>query len=122
MDYAKFEKTIGLNFKDKELLKQAFVHRSYINENKQSGLAHNERLEFLGDAVLELVITDYLYKKYTDKAEGELTAYRSSLVNADTCSEIATDLKMGDTFCYPRARVKMLVVLDSIYLPMLWRL
>ena len=62
-DFTKFEKKIGISFKDKSLLKQAFVHRSYINENKQSGLSHNERLEFLGDAVLELVITDFLYKK-----------------------------------------------------------
>ena len=93
-DLTKFQKEAKLTFKDVGLLTQAFVHRSYINENKQSGLAHNERLEFLGDAVLELVITDYLYKKYTDKAEGELTAYRSALVNADTCSQIATDLGM----------------------------
>lgn len=96
MDFTEFEKTISLNFNNKELLRQAFVHRSYINENKQSGLSHNERLEFLGDAVLELVITDYLYKKYTEKAEGELTAYRSALVNADTCAGIATDLGMGE--------------------------
>jgi ribonuclease-3 len=96
MDFTKFEKKAGLNFLNEDLLKQAFVHRSYINENKQSGLSHNERLEFLGDAVLELVITDYLYNKYQDKAEGELTAYRSALVNADTCAGIATDLGMGD--------------------------
>ena len=96
IDFTKFQKDAGLTFKDAGLLTQAFVHRSYINENKQSGLTHNERLEFLGDAVLELVITDYLYNKYTDKAEGELTAYRSALVNADTCSQIATDLGMGE--------------------------
>ncbi|KKQ99127.1 MAG: Ribonuclease 3 [Parcubacteria group bacterium GW2011_GWC1_39_12] len=95
-DFEKFQKEAGLSFKDEGLLKQAFVHRSYINENKQSGLTHNERLEFLGDAVLELVITDYLYKKYYDKAEGELTAYRSALVNADTCAGIAIELQMGD--------------------------
>ena len=94
-DLNEFQKSIGINFKDLSLLKQAFIHRSYINENKQSGLSHNERLEFLGDAVLELVITDFLYKKYTDKAEGELTAYRSALVNADTCAGIATKLGMG---------------------------
>ncbi len=94
-DLKEFQSSIGINFKDQNLLTQAFVHRSYINENKQSGLSHNERLEFLGDAVLELVITDFLYKKYTDKAEGELTAYRSALVNADTCAEIATKLNMG---------------------------
>ncbi|KND49869.1 MAG: ribonuclease III [Parcubacteria bacterium C7867-003] len=94
-DIKEFQKSIGISFKDVGLLTQAFVHRSYINENKQSGLSHNERLEFLGDAVLELVITDFLYKKYTDKAEGELTAYRSALVNADTCAGIATKLGMG---------------------------
>ena len=96
MDFTQFEKIIGLNFSNKDVLKQAFVHRSYINENKASGLSHNERLEFLGDAVLELVITDFLYNKYSDKQEGELTAYRSALVNADTCAGIATGLGMGD--------------------------
>lgn len=95
MDFNEFQTKIGLTFKDLSLLTQAFVHRSYINENKQSGLSHNERLEFLGDAVLELVITDFLYRKYTDKAEGDLTAYRSALVNADTCAKIATNLDMG---------------------------
>jgi ribonuclease-3 len=96
MDFGEFEKRIGINFKNKDVLKQAFVHRSYINENKSSGLEHNERLEFLGDAVLELVITDFLYKKYSEKPEGELTAYRSSLVNADTCAEVAQELSMGN--------------------------
>lgn len=96
MDFAEFEKNTKLDFTDKRLLEQAFVHRSYINENKSSGLNHNERLEFLGDAVLELVITDFLYKKYPEKAEGDLTAYRSALVNAQTCSDIATKLSMGD--------------------------
>ena len=96
MDFTEFEKKIGLDFTDKSLLQQAFVHRSYINENKQSGFSHNERLEFLGDAVLELVITDFLYKKYPDKTEGDLTAYRSALVNADTCASIATSIKIGD--------------------------
>ena len=95
-DFKEFQKKTKLKFKDESLLTQAFVHRSYINENKSSGLSHNERLEFLGDAVLELVITDFLYKKYTDKTEGDLTAYRSSLVNADTCASIATSLGMGE--------------------------
>ncbi|MBI4155710.1 MAG: ribonuclease III [Candidatus Zambryskibacteria bacterium] len=96
MDFTEFEKKIEVEFSDKSLLQQAFVHRSYINENKSSGLEHNERLEFLGDAVLELVITDFLYKKYPEKDEGSLTAYRSSLVNADTCAGVATKLGMGD--------------------------
>ncbi len=95
-DLKAFQEKIGINFKDAGLLTQAFVHRSYINENKSSGLSHNERLEFLGDAVLELVITDFLYKEYDKKAEGELTAYRSALVNADTCANIATSLSIND--------------------------
>ncbi len=95
-DFTEFQKRAGVEFQDQNLLTQAFVHRSYINENKNSGLSHNERLEFLGDAVLELVITDFLYQKYPTKTEGDLTAYRSSLVNAVTCSDIATKLGMNE--------------------------
>lgn len=96
MDFGDFEKKIGVDFENKELLKQAFVHRSYINENRNSGLEHNERLEFLGDAVLELVITDYLFRNYKKESEGVMTSYRSALVNADTCSDIATKLSVND--------------------------
>jgi ribonuclease-3 len=92
MDFSKFEKTAGVTFKDKAILKQAFIHRSYINENRSSGLEHNERLEFLGDAVLELVITNYLYKRFPEMNEGELTSLRSALVNADTCALVAQNL------------------------------
>lgn len=90
MDFSKFEESIGIQFKDKALLRQAFTHRSYINENRASGLEHNERQEFLGDAVLELVITDFLYHKFKDMDEGDLTSLRSALVNADTCAAVAT--------------------------------
>jgi ribonuclease-3 len=95
-DIKEFQKSIDITFKDISLLTQAFVHRSYINENRSSGLEHNERLEFLGDAVLELVITDWLFKKYTDKPEGELTSFRSALVNADTCADIARNIQMEE--------------------------
>ncbi len=95
-DFSEFEKKANISFTDKALLKQAFTHRSYINENKSSKLEHNERLEFLGDAVLELVITDYLFKKYVNKPEGELTSYRSALVNSTTLSKVATDLSMNE--------------------------
>ena len=95
-DFDSFEKKLELTFKDKALLKQAFVHRSYINENKSNDLSHNERLEFLGDAVLELIATDYLFKKYQDKPEGELTAYRSALVNSVTLSKVAAELGIND--------------------------
>jgi len=92
MDFSQFENTIGFQFKDKSLLKQAFIHRSYINENRSSGLSHNERLEFLGDAVLELVITDFLYERFKEMDEGQLTSLRSALVNADTCAQVADKL------------------------------
>jgi ribonuclease III len=90
-----FEEKIGYVFSNKTLLTQAFVHRSFINENQKSGLSHNERLEFLGDAVLELSVTDFLYREYQDKTEGELTAHRAALVNAVTLSEVADDLSIN---------------------------
>ncbi|MEI7765356.1 MAG: ribonuclease III [bacterium] len=96
INFADFEKQIGISFKDKGLLKQAFIHRSYINENGGTGLSHNERLEFLGDAVLEIIVTDFLFKKYPACAEGELTAFRSALVNAIIISEVASDNGMND--------------------------
>jgi ribonuclease III len=95
-DFTKFEEKTGVSFSDKDLLRQAFTHRSYINENRMLSLEHNERLEFLGDAVLELVTTDYLFAKYTDRPEGELTSYRSALVNSQTLSAVATELGVND--------------------------
>lgn len=96
IDFAKFEKEVGIVFNDKKLLEQAFIHRSYINENTGSRLSHNERLEFLGDAVLELAVTNYLYLKYPNCDEGELTAYRSALVNAVIIGEVAGNLGMNN--------------------------
>ena len=96
IDFSLFEKKTNIIFKNKKLLEQAFIHRSYINESSGTKLSHNERLEFLGDAVLELVVTDYLYNKYTDRDEGELTAYRSALVNAVIIGEVALSLGMND--------------------------
>jgi len=93
---SEFEKRTKITFKDKNLLKQAFIHRSYINENPHTGMGHNERLEFLGDAVLELVVTDFLYRKYPNYTEGELTALRSALVNAVIISEVASKIGMND--------------------------
>jgi ribonuclease III len=95
-DFTSFEESIGIQFKDKNLLQHAFIHRSYINENPKSGLRHNERLEFLGDAVLELVVTDYLYTTYPNSPEGELTAYRSALVNAVVIAEVASAIGMNN--------------------------
>ena len=93
-EFSAFEKRIGFTFKDKNLLRQAFTHRSYINEHRDLGWDHNERLEFLGDAVLELVVTEHLFKKYPDKSEGELTSYRAALVNTVTISQAARQLGM----------------------------
>ena len=106
MDFSKFEEKAGVTFKDKALLKQAFTHRSYINENRDSHLAHNERLEFLGDAVLELVITDYLYGRLKDSSEGELTSLRSALVNADTCAAVAQTLGANDFLLLSKGEAK----------------
>lgn len=95
-DFPSFEKAIGVQFKDRGLLTQAFIHRSYINENPNTGLFHNERFEFLGDAVLELAITKFLFDKYPNVTEGELTSYRSALVNAVIISEVAAELGMNE--------------------------
>jgi ribonuclease-3 len=94
-DFSKFEASVGFTFKDKSLLTQAFVHRSYLNEHTSFPLGHNERLEFLGDAVLELVVTEHLYLNYPNP-EGELTNWRAALVNAKALSETAKEIGMED--------------------------
>ena len=105
-DFSVFEKKSGYIFKNKTLLRTAFTHRSYINENKGAKLEQNERLEFLGDAVLELVTTDFLFREYTTHSEGDLTTYRSALVNAITLSEIAGNLNMNDFLLLSRGESK----------------
>lgn len=105
-DFTEFEKVLGLKFINIELLKQAFTHRSYLNENKNLKIGHNERLEFLGDAVLELVITHFLYDEYPNKNEGDLTSIRSALVNATTCAKVAQDLKVNDFLLLSRGEAK----------------
>jgi len=105
-DFAAFEKKTGFVFSDKALLIKAFTHRSYLNENRGEGLRHNERLEFLGDAVLELVVTSFLFNKYPDKTEGELTALRSALVNTITLSRAATNIGMNDFLLLSKGETK----------------
>ncbi|MFA6428576.1 MAG: ribonuclease III [Candidatus Buchananbacteria bacterium] len=97
-DLAKLEKILKVKFNNAKLLTQALVHRSYINEHPDFPLEHNERLEFLGDAVLELAVTEYLYNKYPNP-EGELTNWRASLVNANTLADIAKNLEL-EQFLY----------------------
>lgn len=91
-DFSLLEEKLDLEFKNKNILIQAFVHRSYLNEHPDFKLGHNERLEFLGDAVLELVVTEYLYKNYPNKSEGELTNWRAALVNAHQLANAAQKL------------------------------
>jgi len=106
LDPNQFAKSIGLSFLNKDLIKQAFIHRSYLNEHKEVTLPHNERLEFLGDAVLELVVTRYLFEHYPDKPEGELTALRAALVNTISISEVARTLGMNDYLLLSRGEAK----------------
>ncbi len=95
-DFSRFEEHIGIEFKDKTLLRQAFTHRSYLNENKEAGFTDNERLEFLGDAVLQLAVTDHLFTLYPATSEGDLTSFRSALVNTQTLSTLAASIGMND--------------------------
>lgn len=105
-EYRKFAEAIGVAFSDISLLREAFTHRSYLNEHKNLKTGHNERLEFLGDAVLELVVTEYLFTKYPDEPEGRLTAYRSALVNTNSIADAAVRWKMNDFLLLSRGESK----------------
>src|SRR5512143_1200976 len=100
-----FENQLGLEFKDISLLERAFIHRSYLNEHPKLGLEHNERLEFLGDAVLELVVTDFLYRTYPNP-EGDLTNWRSALVKTESLAEVAEKLEIAEFFKLSRGEAK----------------
>lgn len=106
MDLSKLEENINIVFNNKDLLKQSVVHRSYLNEHPQFGLDHNERLEFLGDAVLELIVTEYLYLNYPGKPEGELTNWRASLVNSKMLSAVAQEIKLEDFLYLSKGEAK----------------
>ncbi len=95
-DFAEFEKIIKYNFKDRGLLKRALMHSSYCNEIKRLKNQSNERLEFLGDAVLELTVSDYLFEKYPEKTEGQLTKLRASIVCEPTLALCARDICLGE--------------------------
>ena len=91
-----FQNTIGYTFHDSSYLIQALTHRSYLNESETSEYGQNERLEFLGDAVLELVVTEHLYQQYSDKPEGELTSYRAALVKGEHLAKIGFSISLED--------------------------
>ena len=95
-NYEKIEKNIQITFKNRELLDIALTHRSYLNEHKDLELQNNERLEFLGDAVLELIISDYLFTTYIDKPEGDLTNIRAAIVRTESLAEESRKLGFGE--------------------------
>ncbi len=101
------ERKIGINFNNKDLLKEALTHRSYLNENSLWKLPHNERLEFLGDAVLELIITRYLFEKYPQLEEGKLTLLRAALVNSKMLFKVSEKLSLGDYILLSKGEIQM---------------
>lgn len=104
-DQAKIEEIVSVKFDQSDLIKQAFIHRSYLNEHSKLGLEHNERLEFLGDAVLELAVTDYLYRHHANP-EGELTSWRSALVKTESLAALAEKLDLGQFLMMSRGEAK----------------
>ena len=105
-DLAALQKTLGLQFKDPSLLEQALVHSSYVNENPELGAFSNERLEFLGDAVLGLVVAEKLYQDSPDFTEGEMTRFRAALVREETLARIASGLRLGEHLCLGKGEEK----------------
>lgn len=100
------EERIGYTFKDKKLLEQAVTHRSYLNENPQWPVGHNERLEYLGDAVLELVVTEYLYEHYPSTPEGEMTNWRAALVNATMLAGVTANMDLNEYMLLSRGEAR----------------
>ncbi|MDD2681173.1 MAG: ribonuclease III [Patescibacteria group bacterium] len=105
-ELGKLEKTLGFKFNNVNVLRQAMVHRSYLNEHPEFASGHNERLEFLGDAVLEIVVTEYLYLNYPETPEGDLTNWRASLVNSKMLYVIATELNLENYLYLSRGEAK----------------
>ncbi|MCB9814204.1 ribonuclease III [Candidatus Nomurabacteria bacterium] len=105
-DLIKLQTLIGVNFTDTNILLSAVTHRSYLNEHREATWDHNERLEFLGDAVLELVVTDFLYKKYLEKPEGELTAVRAALVNTVSLAQVSEQLGINEYLLMSKGEAK----------------
>lgn len=96
VDWQALQRAIGISFKDVSLLQQAFVHSSYLNENPDFHCTDNERLEFVGDAVLSMVVAEILYYEFPNFGEGELTELRVSLIRQETLAQLASSLRLGD--------------------------
>ena len=103
MNIEEFEKNIGYTFKDKELLKTALTHTSYAHDNK---IESNEKLEFLGDSILEFITSDYLYKNYTNLKEGEMTKVRATVVCEESLYKIAKKHNFSDFLRIGRSEIK----------------
>ncbi len=101
-----FQKTIGVHFKNEDLLTEALTHRSYLNEYPKWHLPHNERLEYLGDAVLELLVSEELFAKFPDRAEGELTVFRAALVNYQILAKVAEAINLQNFILMSRVEKK----------------
>lgn len=96
VNHKDIENKIGVTFSNKDLLTKSFIHRSYINENRDKALENNERLEFLGDAVLELIVSSFLFSEYKEKSEGELTAIRAAAVRTESLATESRKLGLGE--------------------------
>lgn len=106
MDFAKLEKKINVVFKNKDFLREALTHRSYLNENPKWGVSHNERLEFLGDAVLELASTEALFNRFPELPEGDLTSIRAALVNYQMLAITAKEIELDNFILLSRGEAK----------------
>lgn len=106
IDYQTLQTLLGASFKDKQHLLVAMTHRSFLNEHREAKQEHNERYEFLGDAILELVATDFLFHTYPNKSEGELTAIRSALVNTSSLADASTKLGINDHILMSKGEAK----------------
>lgn len=116
---ADLENAVGVKFKDKDLLKEALTHRSYLNEDPNWPIPHNERLEFLGDAVLELAVTEELYERFPEQPEGQLTVLRAALVNYQILGRIAAGFNLDKAMFMSRgergdnARAKEVILANA---------
>jgi ribonuclease-3 len=106
MDFTELEKKIGVSFKNQDLLTEALTHRSYLNEYPKWELPHNERLEYLGDAVLELLVSEELFSRFPNYPEGKLTVLRAALVNYQILARVADDIRLQDFILMSRGEKK----------------
>ena len=121
INFDSLENKIGFKFNDINLLKEAMTHRSYINENPSWKLPHNERLEFLGDAVLELAVTENLFQRFPEEPEGQLTSIRAALVNYQMLAQVARSVDLENHLLLSRGEKKTSVAPAKSFWPMPWR-